>query len=340
MRFEDSKTGVTEWELALIAKVAATFRTPERDDLKAELARKVLATKAKPMTGISNWKAYLAKLLYNKAANWVRDQRGYSNNLVAMPPAGREEDFETPFGARRLPAPEDAHDSRIALENVRNDLDPELRRLWQVLLEENGNQSSVAARLGIHRNTIRPRVVKIRETLRRHGFQESRCASYASCVPPLKEHQNTMSFAGERFVRVPTRVLEALLRQPLNGTQCRIILWVWRHTYGWNREAARFSWYRIARQLSMDRPGVARAGRSLIDAKLLQVDADRICFGDAHNSISWVTTLTRDKQHPNGRRASPNLRRAKDSSRETVRNLHPAGAARPIPGKYDRLSQT
>jgi phage replication O-like protein O len=337
---DDPQACVTAWELTLIAKVAATFRTSDREDLKAELARKVLAIKAKPLI-VSNWKAYLSKLLYNKAANWVRDERGFASRIVHWPHAADEETSEPNFGDH-LSGPREPHDLRIALEYVKKDLDPELRRVWNVLLEENGNQSSAAARLQTHRNTIRLKISQIRETLRRHGFNsphDSHCAPSVRRVPPMKEKPKIMAFSAERFVQVPTRVLEGLLRQPLSGTQCRIILWVLRQTYGWHRQTTRFTWYGIARQLSMDRPGVARAGRSLIDAKLLQVDADRICVGDDNNQMSGVTTFTRDKQHPNERRTSPFLRQAKDSSKERIRNSHPAGAAKPISGKYDRLSQ-
>jgi hypothetical protein len=69
----------------------------------------------------------------------------------------------------------------------------------------------------------------------------------------------------ERFVRVPTILMEGLMRYPLTGTQVRIILWVIRQTYGWNRFRARFSWYRIASDLGADRGGVVRAGKKLRD---------------------------------------------------------------------------
>ena len=68
----------------------------------------------------------------------------------------------------------------------------------------------------------------------------------------------------DRFIRVPTEVLEALLCQRLSGAQWRIIFWVIRHTYGWNRPSAPFTWYRIAKELGMSRPALYRAGQALL----------------------------------------------------------------------------
>ena len=75
--------------------------------------------------------------------------------------------------------------------------------------------------------------------------------------------------------------MEALLHAPLNGTQWRILLWVIRQTYGWNRHYVRFSWYKMARDLGLSRPAVYRAGSALLTggillnhAKQLAVQAD------------------------------------------------------------------
>ena len=64
-------------------------------------------------------------------------------------------------------------------------------------------------------------------------------------------------------------LLDALLKSRLNGTQGRIVLWVIRQTYGWQRRRTRFTWYRIAQDLRMDRPAVYRAGKALLQAKVL-----------------------------------------------------------------------
>jgi transcriptional regulator with GAF, ATPase, and Fis domain len=62
------------------------------------------------------------------------------------------------------------YDRRIAFRLAWKQLGPELRLLWKALDEENGNQVQVARRLGLHRNTIRFRVKKLQNFLKRHGF--------------------------------------------------------------------------------------------------------------------------------------------------------------------------
>src|SRR5215831_5696783 len=73
----------------------------------------------------------------------------------------------------------------------------------------------------------------------------------------------------DRFVRLSTELLEALLCSKLTGVQFRIILWVIRNTYGWNRELTPFSWYQIARNLALNRGSVYRAGETLLESGVL-----------------------------------------------------------------------
>jgi phage replication O-like protein O len=72
-----------------------------------------------------------------------------------------------------------------------------------------------------------------------------------------------------RFVRFSTELLEALLRIRLTGIQWRVVLWVVRYTDGWNRVWTPFTWYRIAKELGLDRPATYRAGQALLQNKLL-----------------------------------------------------------------------
>src|SRR5262249_19179886 len=75
----------------------------------------------------------------------------------------------------------------------------------------------------------------------------------------------------DRFVRVPTDLLEALLHLRLSGLQYRIFLWAIRHTYGWNRSRTRFTWYRMAKDLNSNRGSVFRAGTQLLKAGVLDI---------------------------------------------------------------------
>ena len=80
----------------------------------------------------------------------------------------------------------------------------------------------------------------------------------------------------ERFVRLPTPLLEALLGVRLNGTQWRVLLWMIRKTLGWNRNTTSFSWYQIASDLAMDRGGVVRAGHKLLGTGILYSEDCRL----------------------------------------------------------------
>ena len=172
-RYEDRFCeAVQSWELQLISKVALAFRTDDRDELIGELARKLAALKAHRPPGIRIWKAYLAKFLYNKASNWVRDDRARRK---------REATFESAQELTRcpsdvhLPAGDANHsDLTLALVAVWGHLDPELRRFWRILLEENGNRIAAGRRLRKHRNTVSLWIKRIQTVLRRHGFDLSR----------------------------------------------------------------------------------------------------------------------------------------------------------------------
>jgi phage replication O-like protein O len=195
---------------------------------------------------------------------------------------------------------------------------------------------------------------------------------------------------GKAFVRLPSELLDALLQVRLSETGWRILLWVIRQSYGWNRQDTAFSWYRIARELSADRGGVVRTGNLLLRANLLcirngrlgiQEDArewDRRIVGGPGADTPQLTlpgiiadrrprkpmtcVIANDDGHHLKRcQASSLFRRAKDRCKDKIKTYkdrrrgadtrhhadriedterrHLAGAARPLPGKYDGLSK-
>jgi DNA-directed RNA polymerase specialized sigma24 family protein len=154
---------VEDWELDLIRKIASRFRTTERDELEAELAKKLADLKSRPLSGVRHWQAYLAKFLFNKASNWIRDSRVRENKSTPLP----DEHFEASIFRESAATDENLP---IAFRRVWNEIDPDLRRFWQILLAENGNQVATAKRLGVHRNTVRLWIRRIQHTLNRHGF--------------------------------------------------------------------------------------------------------------------------------------------------------------------------
>src|SRR5262249_55736651 len=108
---------------------------------------------------------YVAKFLYNKASNAVRNQRAkYTRNCIV--PEWAKASIQERFPADIV------HDS-IAFAHLWEQLDVELRVLWIVLLECGGNQSSAGRRLGKHSNTIAKRIRTIQQILESHGFNKS-----------------------------------------------------------------------------------------------------------------------------------------------------------------------
>ena len=80
----------------------------------------------------------------------------------------------------------------------------------------------------------------------------------------------------DSFVRIPTTLLDTLIKSRLTGSQRLLLLWVIRQTYGWNRPLTAFTWYRVAKELELDRPTVYRSGKALLEARVLVRDGERI----------------------------------------------------------------
>lgn len=152
----------------------------------------------------------------------------------------------------------------------------------------------------------------------------------------------------EGFTPIPSRLLDALIRQRLSGGQWRIMGWTIRNTLGWRRVSARFSWYQMACELDMDRAGVLRAARGLLNGGLLIAEGKRLSLQiDPERWVQPVTKVIGDGRHRKRCRSSPILRRAIErcidikkinKERSQKPDSHPSGAARPVPGKYGHLS--
>ena len=130
-----SRWGVQSWELEMVKNVCRAFRTEEPEELEAELARKLAELKGRTPLGIRTWDAFLAKFLYNKASNWVRNARNRHriNGVLSLTIARGV----TGISGRSL---FEECDLRIALIAVWKELDPERQRFWEFLAGERGNQ--------------------------------------------------------------------------------------------------------------------------------------------------------------------------------------------------------
>jgi RNA polymerase sigma factor (sigma-70 family) len=160
---------IQQWELDLIRAVVKESCEREADELEAELAQTLAHLKIRIPPGIRNWKAYLREALRNKARNWFRNRRRRRRREMPILAAGDESPHGALISEESL-ATREAHDLRIALAQLWDKLDPGLRDLWTLLADENGNQTAVARLLGLHRNTVRRRMYRIRAALGRHGF--------------------------------------------------------------------------------------------------------------------------------------------------------------------------
>ena len=159
------------------------------------------------------------------------------------------------------------------------------------------------------------------------------------------------------FVPIPNAVIDALLVSRMTGGQMRIVLWVLRKTLGWNQPSADASWYQIGKDLGLDRAYVRRDGRRLIEGRVLVKNGDKLAVavdpdtwkagrrrpcttGPRRSEIGTQELRHRDAGAPLLRRAIDTLKDIRQvKTRETGRRspYHPAGSARPIPGKYERL---
>lgn len=167
---ESSVPEIEPWEMALVKMTARRIRTTERDDLESELAVHLMRLKRNPSPVIQDWKALVKKALRNKAINWIRDRQAAEKRMTTLDASREEVSGETFVLQGVLRSPEPDHHLRIALGRALEELDPELRVLWDLLVQENGNQGKVAKRMGKHRNTVRHWIRSIRQVLKRHGF--------------------------------------------------------------------------------------------------------------------------------------------------------------------------
>jgi hypothetical protein len=262
----------------LLRNIARRFRTPDRDELEAELARKLVALKVKAPADIVDWRAYIAKFFFNKASNWIRDERARAARR-ADPPGGIDEDEHTDTAARAIDRSNPAPELAPALAAVWHELSPLLRNLWIVLLEENGNQVRVGQRLNRHRNTVRAWTRKIQDVLMAHGLEppfHTRRRKNRPDGPIGSKSMRNSDRVQETFAVFSARLLQSLLMLPLSGTQWRILVWVIRHAARRKQRTIPCQWADVARALSLSRSSAWRAGRALLKMRVLYEENARI----------------------------------------------------------------
>lgn len=161
---------VEAWEMELARRIAGSFR-PGDEDLMAELFKRLVEVKAKDLSSIRDWRAFLAQSLYNAAKNFIRHEDA-RRCAIFLPFGDEAAEDEPSYRAPKLIAPEDPLESRLDLGRAWEALTPEMRELAQLLLEEEGRTNSLAKRLGRPRKTVEYWIRKLRTVLKNHGLQQ------------------------------------------------------------------------------------------------------------------------------------------------------------------------
>ena len=142
---------IEAWEIDLVKQVAHAYRS-DREELEAELLKRLLQLKVKHKARARDWKAFLARSLYNVANNFVRDRDLRERRIQSLE---TEDEYHPPASLLDLlPAPQEPLDLRIDLYRLREEMSPQLRDLWDLLVEEEGNVSAAARKLGRPRKTV------------------------------------------------------------------------------------------------------------------------------------------------------------------------------------------
>lgn len=167
----DRRLGVETWEMELAKRIAGSFR-PGDEDLAAELLKRLVELKAKKLEAIRDWQAFLVQSLYNAAKNFIRHEDVLRRHARSLGFGGKAGEDRPSWPEERLVAPEERIELRLDLPRVWEALTPEMRELWRVLFEEEGNTTSVAKRLGRPRKTVEYWTQKLKAFLKDRGLND------------------------------------------------------------------------------------------------------------------------------------------------------------------------
>lgn len=153
--------------MEVVKQVAHAYRT-DCEELEAELLGRLVELKIKHHARARAWRAFLARSLYNAANNFVRDKHLRESKMRSL----ESDDVEDapPALADLLAAPEEPIDLRIDLAWLREEISPQLRHLWDLLIEEHGNISALARRLRRPRKSLDYWIGKLRQLLKERAL--------------------------------------------------------------------------------------------------------------------------------------------------------------------------
>lgn len=243
------------WETDAIRAVASSFNIPDREDLEAELAWRLLVFKRKPQPAVKNWRGYTFTFLRNRARDWIKMFRKARGRTISFdqPTADHEE-----MAASGDPLPTSDQDLPLALSIALSELPSHLRKLWRLRVEEGLNLNEAASRLGRHRNTVRYWTRKIRRILESHGVGKSGPSHNWVTPPPQPTARKSFGPRGAKgrdFKALETRRKQAvaLVLQGSNQSEVSRRLRVARQTV--------CRWMRQYRKGDRGLTGTGRVGR-------------------------------------------------------------------------------
>ncbi len=149
---------IKQWELSLVTKITSHFVNTDKDELQAELYKKLLELKHKKIKA-DNWKNFLAKSLFNAANDYLRKHKHYYEHNTPL-----ENDNDEKVSLLDT-LPEQHKTENIELKLTLEKLSPQMRKLWDILMEEEANITNTAKRLGKPRTTINYWLKKLKEEL-------------------------------------------------------------------------------------------------------------------------------------------------------------------------------
>ena len=164
--YDKGRLQVEVWEREVVKQVAHAYRT-DYEELEAELLRHLAELKIKHQAHAWDWRAFLARSLYNAANNFVRNKGLRESKMQSLECGGED---APPALADLLAAPEEPIDLRIDFARLREELSPQLREVWDLLVEEHWNISAVARKLGQPRKSLDYWIGKLRQLLKNRAL--------------------------------------------------------------------------------------------------------------------------------------------------------------------------
>jgi len=225
---EPSSFEINDWDRRQIRQIVARFPQMDREEMEAELAVTLLELKHNRPVGVRDWRAYVATSLFHRAASLAKKWRAQWRHEVSIDtdPAVVE-----PLAFAPEPGPRPV-DASVVLARIRHVLDAESYALLERLANSKGNQARAARELGVHRNTIRRRLRRIRQVL-------------ANC--PIENVTGGLRLTSQQWMQL-TQIAGAGETTARDAFKARLILAL----------AAGDSYARIAKDLHTTKPTISR----------------------------------------------------------------------------------